>query len=275
VVAAALGIHRVLNAQMAEGIRLVSVRQGIDPRAFALVPLGGAGGIHAVALAQELNMTRIVIPRIPGVLAAAGLLAAPTEHEVSVAFSMPIDDVVMEALHEQILKIDHQASLLMQAEGPEKDAVSTHYFADVCYIGQSYNLEIPLHLDDAAPMQRLYQDFLETHGRVYGHSVRGPAKIVNLRTVHQAGGAEVIEEMRQVVAGAGARLVDREIHVAGGTDAIKAKVYQRDSLEPGLRFAGPAIIQQADTTSIIHPGWLAVVDDFGNINLMRERESPS
>ncbi|MBK8007723.1 MAG: hypothetical protein IPK23_04225 [Rhizobiales bacterium] len=83
-----MGIHRVLNAQMAEGIRAVSVRQGVDQREFALMPLGGAGGLHATALAAELKMTKIVVPRIPGVLAAAGLLAAPIEHEVSTAFSV-------------------------------------------------------------------------------------------------------------------------------------------------------------------------------------------
>jgi N-methylhydantoinase A len=87
---AALGVHRVLNAQMAEGIRLVSMRQGIDPRAFALIPLGGAGGLHATALASDLGMRRVVVPRIPGVLAAAGLLAAPIEHEVSAAFIQPL-----------------------------------------------------------------------------------------------------------------------------------------------------------------------------------------
>ena len=84
--AAALGIHRVLNAQMAEAIRLVSIGRGIDPRAYALVPLGGAGPMHATALAEELGMRAIIVPPHPGVLAAAGLLSAPVEHEVSAAF---------------------------------------------------------------------------------------------------------------------------------------------------------------------------------------------
>ena len=79
---AALGIHRILNAQMAEGIRLVSIRQGHDPRRFTLLPLGGGGALHACALAEELGITRVLVPRHPGVLSAAGLLAAPIEHEV-------------------------------------------------------------------------------------------------------------------------------------------------------------------------------------------------
>ena len=84
---AALGIHRVVNAQMAEGIRLVSISRGIDPRQFALVALGGAGPLHATALASELGISTVVVPRNPGVLSAIGLLSATTEHEVSAAFS--------------------------------------------------------------------------------------------------------------------------------------------------------------------------------------------
>ena len=84
--AAALGIHRVLNAQMSEAIRLVSIGRGIDPRGYALLPLGGGGPLHACALARELGITRIAVPRHPGVLSAAGLLSAPIEHEVSAAF---------------------------------------------------------------------------------------------------------------------------------------------------------------------------------------------
>ena len=92
---AALGIHRVLNAQMAEAIRLVSIGRGIDPRGYALLPLGGGGPLHACALARELGMTRIAVPIHPGVLSAAGLLSAPIEHEVSAAFQRDLRDGVM------------------------------------------------------------------------------------------------------------------------------------------------------------------------------------
>src|SRR5215475_6273307 len=176
--AAALGIHRVLNAQMAEGIRLVSVRQGIDPRAYALVPLGGAGGIHATALARELGIRRIIVPRLPGVLSAAGLLAAPIEHEVTAEFATPIEALDIATLREKLQEIDGRAATLMAAEKVAPEAIAISYFADVCYIGQSYNLEIPLDPDDADPAGRLYRDFLAAHDRVYGHSVEIPAKIV-------------------------------------------------------------------------------------------------
>src|SRR5262245_17832451 len=271
--AAALGIHRVLNAQMAEGIRLVSVRQGIDPRAYALVPLGGAGGIHATALARELAIRRIIVPRLPGVLSAAGLLAAPIEHEVTAEFATPLSTLDLAALREKLGEIDRRSAALMAAEKADAHQVTISYFADVCYIGQSYNLEIPLHPDDADPAGRLYRDFLEAHDRIYGHSVEIPAKIVGVRTVHRAGGREILSEMRFNPSGGPTEIGRRDIMVAGEAGPVSATVYDRDALTEGFAFAGPAIVQQPDTTTLVEPGWSCTVDAAGNLILMREGHS--
>ncbi|MBI2736121.1 MAG: hydantoinase/oxoprolinase family protein [Rhodospirillales bacterium] len=266
---AALGIHRVLNAQMAEGIRLVSVRQGIDPRTYALVPLGGAGGIHATALARELGIRRIIVPRLPGVLSAAGLLAAPIEHEITAEFATPLSTLDLGALREKLGEIDRRAAALMAAEKADSDQVAISYFADVCYIGQSYNLEIPLHPDDADPAGRLYRDFLEAHDRIYGHSVEIPAKIVGVRTVHRAGGSEILDEMRFAPSGGPREIGQRAIMVAGEPGFVKATVYDRDALSEGFSFTGPAIVQQADTTTLVEPGWSCMVDSAGNLIVTR------
>ena len=266
---AALGIHRVLNAQMAEGIRLVSVRQGIDPRSYALVPLGGAGGIHATALARELGIRRIIGPRLPGVLSAAGLLAAPIEHEVTAEFATPVGVLDLGALREKLSEIDERAAALMAAEKADAGQVTIGYFADVCYIGQSYNLEIPLHPDDADPADRLYRDFLEAHDRIYGHSVEIPAKIVGIRTVHRAGGSEVLDEMRFAPSGGPREIGKRAIMVAGEKGFVSATVYDRAALTEGFSFMGPAIVQQADTTTLVEPGWSCMVDAAGNLIVTR------
>jgi N-methylhydantoinase A len=266
---AALGIHRVLNTQMAEGIRLVSVRQGVDPRGYALLPLGGAGSLHATALARELDITKVIVPRIPGVLAAAGLLAAPIEHEVSAAFPTPLAALSLEALKRSLAEIDAKAAALMRAERVELDEVTVTYQADVCYIGQSYNLEIPIRLEADDPGERLYRDFLAAHDRVYGHSVETPAKIVNIRTVHQARGSEVLQEMRFDTSGGPVEIGRRDILVAGEAAPVTAIVYDRDALREGFRFSGPAIVQQSDTTTLVEPGWDGLVDDAGNLILTR------
>ena len=182
---AAAGIHRVVNAQMAEGIRLVSVAQGYDPRAFSLLAMGGAGPIHACALASELGIGRIIIPRHPGVLSAAGLLAAPVEHEAVTAFAAPLAGLEMADVRRVAEGLDATAAALMEREGVPAAEVEVLHYADVCHIGQGYHLEVPLHLDAEDGLERLYEDFLAAHERVHGHAVAAPARFVNIRSVHR------------------------------------------------------------------------------------------
>ena len=141
---AAAGIHQVVNAQMAEGVRLVSVRQGYDPREFTLVAMGGAGPLHACALAADLAITRVVVPRHPGVLSAAGLLAAPIEHEVSIAYAEPLAGLAMAPVRRIVADLDAAGRTLIEREGlsPDRDVEVLH-FADICHVGQGYHLEVP------------------------------------------------------------------------------------------------------------------------------------
>src|SRR5262249_10526075 len=144
---AALGIHRVINAQMVEGIRLVSVRRGLDPRRFALVALGGAGPLHATSLAAELGVGTVLIPRHPGVLSAAGLLAAPIEHEVAIALARPLAGLDLGDVRHVLDELDRLCARLMVEERISGMPISIQYSADVWYVGQSYHLEVPLHAD--------------------------------------------------------------------------------------------------------------------------------
>jgi N-methylhydantoinase A/oxoprolinase/acetone carboxylase beta subunit len=142
---AALGIHRVVNAQMAEAMRLVSIGRGIDPRGYTLLPLGGAGPIHAAALAAELGIRRILVPSHPGVLSAAGLLAAPIEHEVSAAYPRALASADWGAVTAALAELDAGCAALMADEGVASGAgagrATIRHFADVCYIGQGYHLD--------------------------------------------------------------------------------------------------------------------------------------
>jgi N-methylhydantoinase A len=266
---AALGIHRVLNAQMAEGIRLVSIRQGLDPRKFALLPLGGGGAVHATALAQDLNISRVVVPRTPGVLSAAGLLAAPVEHEVSAAFGRELDETSVAEVRRALAALDQDCAALMGKERLNGEAVAIHYLADVCYVGQSYTLEVPLRLDQADPLKLLYEDFLANHDRVYGHATRVPARIVNLRSVHQAGGLDRIDGAAWRPSGAKPQKATRRVLVAGAAGFAEAAIYDRAALPPGFTFKGPAIVEQTDTTTLVEPDWTGTVDKAGNLILTR------
>jgi N-methylhydantoinase A len=267
--AAALGIHRVLNAGMAEGIRLVSIRQGHDPRRFALVPLGGGGALHATALAEDLDIPRVLVPRHPGVLSADGLLSAPIEHEVSTAFPQALAGLDVGAVRATLARLDAEAGRLMAGEAVAAAAARIQYFADVCYVGQSHHLEVPLDPGEPDALQRLYGDFLATHDRVYGYAAEAPARLVNLRSVHRAepsrGGAAEPEPpaARTLPVPVGRRT----ILLPDPVGRAEAAIHRRERLPQGALLAGPAIIEQADTTTLLPPGWQAAVLASGHMLL--------
>ena len=303
---AAAGIHRVVNAQMAEGIRLVSVRQGFDPREFTLVAMGGAGPLHASALAADLGITRVLVPRHPGVLSAAGLLAAPIEHEVSVAYGESFAGLSMTPVRRIVAELDAAARTLMEREGLEPREIEVLHFADVCHVGQGYFLEVPFDPGAGDGIDRLYADFLVAHERVHGHAVEAPARFVNLRAVCRqrmpdpgaAPASGGTARPRSPGAGSGHSGVaagpgsDRPhttaANVAGGGSGsvgssalrmarfpdepirVRTRIVARDSLAAGDRLRGPAIVEQDDTTTLIPPGWSALAGDGGVVTLEPE-----
>lgn len=257
---AALGIHRVVNAQMAEAIRLVSIRQGIDPRSFSLMPLGGGGGIHATALADELSIKHIVVPAHPGVLCASGLLSAAIEHEVSAAYSCPLADVDLHAMLAAFKDIDRQCNELMKLESVAANRVLVSYAVDICYIGQAYTLEVPFSFDNHEPIKSAYENFVAAHERVYGFALRNPARVVNVRTVHRALHEGDTAAKRGVAVGMSqTSQKSRPALFANMRGFVPTTVVRRETLTAKSRLQGPAIVEQEDTTTLVGPGWEAVL----------------
>jgi N-methylhydantoinase A/oxoprolinase/acetone carboxylase beta subunit len=271
--AAALGIHRVLNAQMAEGIRLVSIRRGCDPRGFALVALGGGGPLHATALARELGIRTIIIPRFPGVLSASGLLCAPTEHEVATSFHRDLAAADPANLQHVLADLDRRCAELMAAEelGPEGYRIT--HSADICYIGQSHFIEVPLDLAGKAPLETLYRAFLAAHDRLYGHGTALPARIVNLRSVAVAPAKGEIGGGAYAPSGGDAEKGTRNIILHGRAAPVRARIYEREALVVGTVLSGPAIVEQPDTTTLIDVGWRGRVGAGGTLLLETSQEA--
>jgi N-methylhydantoinase A len=265
---AALGIHRILNAQIAEGIRLMSIRQGYDPRRFTLLPLGGAGALHACALAEELGIARIIVPPNPGVLSAAGLLAAPVEHEVSSALPRAIDELTMAEVRAALDRLDERCGALMAQESVPRAEVIRRYFADVCYAGQAYHLEVPIAPQAPDPFATLTAAFYAAHDRTYGFAPTAPVRLVNLRTVHRAAAAVAPPPAWTPAARAPLRRHAR-ILLPEHKTGVDAAVYDRAALKVDDIVDGPAIIEQDDTTTLVTPGWCGRVDRLGNFVLER------
>jgi len=267
--AAALGIHRIANAHMADGMRLVSINRGYDPREFVLVPLGGAGGLHAVPLALELGIRRVLVPRFPGVLAAAGLLAAPIEHEVSGAFLTPVVDARIADLADAIAALDCRADALMQAERIDGLARERLTLADVGYMGQSHYIEVPIDLSASEPLHDLYRAFEQAHERLNGHKTGAPAKIVNLRIVYRAHRPRVSVGSMAPVESGGSLKGRRSVLFPGETARCEAAIHDRALIAADVHLAGPAIIEQDDSTTLLPPGWAAEVTGGGALLLTR------
>ena len=250
---ASLGIHKVLNAQMSEGIRFVSIKQGFDPRNFVLLGLGGGGPLHAVELAKELSIRKVLVPRHPGVLSASGLLVAPVEHEASCSFGKELNEVCLEGIQKAFHELSLQTNELMNREAIAPKDIETSFALDICYVGQGYHLEVAFDLNSEDPLRKVYRDFLVLHDRVYGHSVDGKVRIVNLRVVQRA---PVREKWvpSEVIKGDPVK-EKRQVLYDAGIGFVEAKVFDRTRLPFGFEFEGPALIEQVDTTTWVPFGW--------------------
>jgi N-methylhydantoinase A len=269
-IAAAAGIHRVINARMADQIRLVTIKRGYDPRQFALVVLGGAGPVHGVALAEEMGMAEVIVPEAPGVLAAFGLLAAAIEHHHARTLQGPADGIDLDAVNRCLAELDAAGQARMREEGVPVKAVQVAHAADMRYVGQAYELEVPI----GAPLTRdgvgeAVRGFHAAHERVYGYArAHQPVEFVNFRAVERYPLPPPVVRPPARSRGSldNARIGERRAYFA--PDGFVATViYERDLLPPGARVTGPAIIEQTDTTTVIPPRYGASVDDSGNLRI--------
>jgi len=269
-VAAAAGIHRVVNARMADQIRLVTIKRGYDPRQFALVVLGGAGPVHGAALAAEMGMAEVLVPEAPGVLAAFGLLSAAIEHHHARTRQSRTDAADLRDVNDCLADLDAAGRARMREEGAPPREVRVAYAAEMRYVGQAYELEVPIEV----PLTRervaeIVAAFHAAHERIYGYArPQQLVEFVNFRAVHTYPLPRPVVRPAARASGtlADARLGDRRAYFDG---YVPTTLYERARLPLGARLTGPAIVEQDDTTTVIPPGVTALVDEAGNLRLRR------
>ena len=268
VLQAALGIHAIVNSNMAQTMRLVSIKRGFDPRAFTFIPFGGAGALQAGRLAEELGMSKVLVPVAPGVLSAMGLLLAPIQHDAIASFERPAADAGVDALRDTYAELDASCTTRMRQDGVAPEATQIEYHAEMRYIGQAHQLEVQLPRPvDAACLAEAVRRFHAAHETTYGHADRGAgSEFVTLRSVHRCDPLDKTlrtpvadRERRSVVPTMRNACFDAEVGY------VPVPVYQRADLPVGFSLVGPAIIEQSDTTTVLYPGHSAVVDRLGNI----------
>ena len=268
---AAAGIVRIVNTNMAVDLRLALQEEGQDPRRFALVAFGGAGPLHAAQLARDLHIPRVIIPPYPGINCATGLLQTSVKHSylrstIGLLESFPVDR--MRAL---FAELEAQALRDVAEEGFTRDAVVLRRQLDLRYLHQGYQLtvEVPDRDVTDADKPELKSAFDALHRRIYGQAAdREPAEIVTFRVQ-----AEIAIDRFTFTAGkndgAGdasqAREGTRPLYELDRRAFVDATVYDRARFHPGDQFAGPAIVNQFDSTTVVLSGQRVVVDPYGSL----------
>jgi N-methylhydantoinase A len=246
----AAGILTVVRATMARALRKVSTERGVDPAELALVAYGGAGPLHATALARDLGCRAVVVPPAPGVLSALGLLLAPARYEASRTVMAPAADDLTDAWQ----ALEAQAREELERQGVTGGITLTR-LADVRYAGQSHELRITV--EAGADLAQLLH---HAHQEAYGYALPDePVTVVTLRVV--ARGEPILSEPpSEWDQGKPAAQRRRELGDLG-----TAWVVSRAGLTSGDKVTGPALIEQSDTTTLLASGEVAVLDDVGNL----------
>jgi len=262
------GVVRVANANMERAIRVVSVERGHDPRAFALVAFGGAGGMHACDLARELEMQTVLVPKHAGVLSALGMLVADVTRDYSTTVLAPLETLTTAAIDRRFAPLVKRASQELAREGFGRAHRTIARFADVRYAGQSYEITVPW-------SRALRREFDRRHLHRYGYADPArPAELVALRVV-----ATGRTERPRL-----SRARNARAHAARPADvrparfaqrSVKTGVFHWPDLLPGAFAAGPAVVAGPEATAVVPPGMTFRVDAMGNlvIDVRRRRRS--
>ena len=253
----------VSNSVMERALRLISIERGHDPRDYALVAFGGAGGLHACDLAQALELRGVLLPVFPGALSALGILRADVKRDFSKTVLLPVrhPEAARQAALRFLRKLQRQAEAFLKQEGFETAKQRFEHRLDVRYIGQAYDLSIPADGDYVAAFHR-------AHERAYGHGdPERPVEIVSVRC--RATGISPHADLPRLPR-ARAATPARPAAIAKSYLAGKLRpvaVYRRERLRAGEQFAGPAILTEYSATSLVPAGWRARVDPYGQIHL--------
>jgi N-methylhydantoinase A len=269
-VAAALGIIRLINGRMADEVRVQAAKRAVDLASFVLVPFGGAGPLHAAAVASELGITRVLVPPNPGAFSALGLLCTDILHDYVRSSLAPLADLTPATASRILFELETQARADLAREGLDRPPTIDRSL-DLRYSGQGYELPISIADGDISEhdLTAAAARFHAEHKVLHGHSAPDqPVEVMSYRVrvrvavpkfeFTPASDEELVEEPATIKA-ARIRLTDGAL--------LSVPVYARDNLRPGHAMAGPAIVRQLDATTLLPPGWTARVDGYLNLIL--------
>ncbi len=262
-------IIEIVNANMAEALRIVSIERGHDPREFSLIAFGGAGPVHAAALADELAIPEVIVPPAPGAFSALGLVATDLKRDYSRTLYADLGTIDPHRVAGVIAAMEAEGSAMLDAARMPPERRGLLRLADVRYRRQAYELTLPLADGPVTreSLEALAAAFHRRHEQTYGHANPAePVQLVNLRltAIGRLPGLTLAQRADPALA----RVRRRDIWFAA-TGFVPCDVHWRDGLMPGTVIAGPAIIEAMDSTTVLPPGWAANIDPLGYIRMRR------
>ena len=268
---AAEGILTIIDSNMANAVRSRTTQKGIDPRDFALVAFGGAGPLHGAAVAAMLEIPEVIVPPFPGITSAMGLLTTDLKYDAIRTQFQVSGCVDLDRLRADFASMEAALAEQFRADHIDPGAVAYSRAGDLRYVGQGYELRIAIPPGEltAADLADVFARFHTAHAAEYGHAFEAnPIEIVNVRV----SGAGHMPKLTTLAAPSGGSLAAALIRtepcrfrIGGVLQAVPTAYYRRALLPVGERFAGPAIVLQTDSTTVIPPGTTAMVDPIGNI----------
>ena len=268
--ALAEGIVTLAVARMTSAIREISIQRGHDPRDFTLIAFGGAGPMHALALAEEIGLPRVLVPRYPGNFSALGLLASDIKHDDVRTRVGPLREqaTVLHALFDEMVTAARR-QLELEGFAPAEQRFARS--VDVRYRGQAFELNVPV-AETVVDVETIAADFHAKHRATYGHAnPETPVELVNARLVAYGVVAKPAAERHAEAADPAAALIGRRPVWFGGV-THDCPVWERDRLGTGAALEGPAIVEEFGATTVVPPGWRGAVDAEGNLRF--ERRGP-
>lgn len=268
-VEAAYGVHQVVSATMAEGIRLLSVKRGVDPREFALLAFGGASGLHVSRVARQLQIQKVLVPTAAAVLSAYGMLSTDLQYAFSRSYTVSLDQIDLDTVRALAAELEAQGRAKLYAQGLVDAAIEVVYSADMRYLDQIYEVTVPvpdLTQDCTAIMEQWAANFHKRYQELYAYHQQGQGiRLVTMR-VAVLGRLPKITLPEQPSNGHAALAQKGQRRVFLGSWR-EVPVYATDKLVPGLTLDGPAILESAFTTIVLEDGDRAMVDRYGGLEL--------
>jgi len=263
---AARGIVRIANNSMVNALKLVSLNRGFDPRDFTLVAFGGGGGMHAVALAQELGVGKIIIPANSAVFSAWGMTMSDLRRDYFVTCLADLNQGTAEHIEETFREAEKTALEQFAGENIDRGEISFTRFAKLRYQNQEHTTEVELKGAIAGEkISNIVDSFKEVYEREYTYRLDAPVEMVGIHLVAVAEVGKLSLPARQTTGRDISTAVKEVREVDYALEGIhESTTYDGSRLEPGMAFEGPAIIEEEGTTIVVHPGNRTVVDDYGN-----------